>query len=123
MQRQGEHPHRGKDGGPGWYVSVKATGVHNHAVTEHQRYNYAENRKVTDPELTKDVEEMHKAGAHTQGILQYLRKKTGEFGLDSVSFLCIAISIIGSCVGRKTNNHSGRAQHDPGDEGNGERRA
>ncbi|KAE8967309.1 hypothetical protein PR001_g28142, partial [Phytophthora rubi] len=49
-------------GRSGWYVALKASGHHNHPVTKHQWFNYAENRKITDEGLTRDAEEMHKAG-------------------------------------------------------------
>ncbi|KAE8953477.1 hypothetical protein PR001_g32866, partial [Phytophthora rubi] len=58
--------------------ALKASGHHNHPVTKHQWFNYAENRKITDEGLTRDAEEMHKAGAHTKGILAYLRERSGK---------------------------------------------
>ncbi|KAE9204959.1 hypothetical protein PF004_g17695 [Phytophthora fragariae] len=65
-------------GRSGWYVALKASGHHNHPVTKHQWFNYAESRKITDEGLTRDAEEMHKAGAHTKGILAYMRERSGK---------------------------------------------
>ncbi|ETL46992.1 hypothetical protein L916_03220, partial [Phytophthora nicotianae] len=61
-----------------WYVAVKACGHHNHPVTKHQWFNYAENRKVKDNSLKQDAINMHKAGAHAKGILGYLREQSGQ---------------------------------------------
>ncbi|KAH7472206.1 Zinc finger SWIM domain-containing protein 3 [Phytophthora ramorum] len=62
----------------GFHLVVKATGTHDHALTEHQWYNYAENRRIEDPLLCQDVEVISKAGAKPRGILSYLRAKTGK---------------------------------------------
>ncbi|RLN80966.1 hypothetical protein BBJ28_00001272, partial [Nothophytophthora sp. Chile5] len=67
-----------KAGGNGFYIALNASGAHNHPVTSHQWYDYAENRQVDDPELRRDVAAMRKAGARPRGILEYLRKKTGS---------------------------------------------
>ncbi|ETI35427.1 hypothetical protein F443_18230, partial [Phytophthora nicotianae P1569] len=61
----------------GWNIAVKASGRHNHPVTKHQWFNYAENRSVTDEGLIHDAAAMHKAGAHAKGILSYLREQSG----------------------------------------------
>ncbi|KAG6622589.1 uncharacterized protein IUM83_05490 [Phytophthora cinnamomi] len=61
-----------------WHLRVNATGNHNHNLNKHIWDNYAENRTVKDPRLTDDVAVLHKAGANTQGILQYLRERTGK---------------------------------------------
>ncbi|KAL4114415.1 hypothetical protein PRIC2_014737 [Phytophthora ramorum] len=57
---------------------MKASGYHNHPGTKHQWFNYAENRTITDEGLTRDVHEMHKAGAHVKGIIAYLREQSGK---------------------------------------------
>ncbi|KAG6620360.1 uncharacterized protein IUM83_16344 [Phytophthora cinnamomi] len=57
-----------------WYLRVNATGNHNHNLNKHIWDNYAEKRTVKAPQLTGDVAVLHKAGANTQGIRQYLRK-------------------------------------------------
>ncbi|KAL4099835.1 hypothetical protein PRIC1_007634 [Phytophthora ramorum] len=62
----------------GFHLVVKATGTHDHALTEYQWYNYAENRHIEDPLLGQDVEVMSEAGAKPRGILSYLRAKTGK---------------------------------------------
>jgi hypothetical protein len=72
----------------GWYLALKASGHHNHPVTKHQWFNYAENRTITDEGLTADVAKMHKAGAHAKGILAYLREQSGEFCTFPVSPQC-----------------------------------
>ncbi|EGZ11054.1 hypothetical protein PHYSODRAFT_414043, partial [Phytophthora sojae] len=64
--------------GDGFHIVVNATGTHSHSLTEHQWYNYAENRRVLDPELRRDVAVMSKEGAKPRGILAYLRAKTGK---------------------------------------------
>ncbi|KAL4094453.1 hypothetical protein PRIC1_010114 [Phytophthora ramorum] len=60
------------------FITLKASGYHNHPVTKHQWFNYAENRTITDEGLTRDVHEMHKAGAHAKGILAYLCEQSGK---------------------------------------------
>ncbi|KAG1691102.1 hypothetical protein DVH05_027177 [Phytophthora capsici] len=64
-------------GGSGWYIALNASGTHNHPVTKHQWFNYAENRKITGTGLTEDAANMYKAGAHAKGILSYLREQSG----------------------------------------------
>ncbi|KAG1685768.1 hypothetical protein DVH05_007705 [Phytophthora capsici] len=64
-------------GGSGWYIALNASGAHNHPVTKHQWFNYAEDRKITDTGLTEDAANMYKAGAHAKGILSYLREQSG----------------------------------------------
>ncbi|KAE9289619.1 hypothetical protein PF008_g25838 [Phytophthora fragariae] len=64
--------------GVGFHIVVKAKGTHSHSLTERQWYNYAENRRILDPELRRDVSVMSKAGAKPRGILAYLRSKTGK---------------------------------------------
>ncbi|EGZ21883.1 hypothetical protein PHYSODRAFT_489477 [Phytophthora sojae] len=63
--------------GVGFHIVVNATVTHSHCLTEHQWYNYTENRRVLDPELRRDVAVMNKAGVKPRGILAYLRAKTG----------------------------------------------
>ncbi|KAE9298596.1 hypothetical protein PF008_g23461 [Phytophthora fragariae] len=53
--------------GVGFHIVVKAKGTHSHSLTEHQSYNYAENRRIMDPELRRDVSVMSKAGAKPWG--------------------------------------------------------
>ncbi|KAH7468798.1 uncharacterized protein KRP23_11174 [Phytophthora ramorum] len=65
-------------GHSGWFITLKASGYHNHPVTKHQWFNYAENRTITVEGLTRDVHEMHKAGAYAKGILAYLREQSGK---------------------------------------------
>lgn len=66
-----------RPGGKGFHLVVKASGTHDHALSEHQWYNYAENRRIEDPRLREDVVVMSKAGAKPKGILSYVRAKTG----------------------------------------------
>ncbi|EGZ19060.1 hypothetical protein PHYSODRAFT_499264 [Phytophthora sojae] len=61
-----------------WRLRVNATGKHNPDLNKHLWESYAENRTVKDPQLTEDVAVLHKAGANTHGILQYLRERTGK---------------------------------------------
>ncbi|EGZ19484.1 hypothetical protein PHYSODRAFT_490466 [Phytophthora sojae] len=61
-----------------WRLRVNATGKHNHDLNKHLWESYAENRTVKDPQLTEAVAVLHKAGANTHGILQYLRERTGK---------------------------------------------
>lgn len=72
-----------------WYVRVTTSGNHNHNLNKRIWENYAENRIVKDPRLTNDVEVLRKAGANAQGILKYLRERTGTyhhlFGMFSVN--------------------------------------
>ncbi|KAG1692750.1 hypothetical protein DVH05_024365 [Phytophthora capsici] len=63
--------------GSGFHLVVKATQSHNHPLSDHQWYSYAENRKIKDPVLRQDVAVMHRAGAKPRGILEYLRQRTG----------------------------------------------
>eukprot|EP00644_Phytophthora_capsici_P015593 jgi/Phyca11/121508/e_gw1.44.403.1 len=62
----------------GWII-VKASGRHNHPVTKHEWFNYAETRTITDKGLVRDASEMHKAGGHAKGILSYLREQSGGY--------------------------------------------
>ncbi|KAI9982054.1 hypothetical protein PInf_007942 [Phytophthora infestans] len=66
-----------RPGGKRFYLVVKATGIHNHNLTHHQWFSYAENRRIDNPQLREDVAVMAKAGAKLRGILEYLRSKTG----------------------------------------------
>ncbi|KAE9348190.1 hypothetical protein PF008_g7464 [Phytophthora fragariae] len=75
---------------PGLVSSSSAAKFHQELTRsplKHQWFNYAENRKITDEGLTRDAEEMHKAGAHTKGFLAYRREQSGEFCMLPVWFL------------------------------------
>ncbi|ETK84321.1 hypothetical protein L915_10705, partial [Phytophthora nicotianae] len=61
--------------GNGFHFVVSASGAHDHALTEHRWYSYAENRRIEDPQLREDVAVLSKAGAKPRGILSYLRAK------------------------------------------------
>ncbi|ETK90888.1 hypothetical protein F441_05581 [Phytophthora nicotianae CJ01A1] len=67
--------------GNGFHLVVSASGAHDHALTEHQWYSYAENRRIEDPQLREDIAVLSKAGAKPRGILSYLRAKTGKLML------------------------------------------
>ncbi|ETO70485.1 hypothetical protein F444_13041, partial [Phytophthora nicotianae P1976] len=64
--------------GSDFHLVVKATQSHNHPLSDHQWYSYAENRRIEDPVLRQDVAVMHRAGAKPRGILEYLRQRTGK---------------------------------------------
>ncbi|ETI44320.1 hypothetical protein F443_10983 [Phytophthora nicotianae P1569] len=67
--------------GNGFHLVASASGAHDHALTEHQWYSYAENRRIEDPQLREDVAVLSKAGAKPRGILSYLRAKTDVHNL------------------------------------------
>ncbi len=49
-------------------IHVNATGAHNHARNEILYQHYAESRRVVDPELLQEAENMIMAGAKARGI-------------------------------------------------------
>jgi hypothetical protein len=74
--------------GAGQRQHTKAAGGHDHPLTKHQWYSFADNRRVEDSNLRQDVEDMAKADAKPRGILGYLRAKTGMYCGISVKFWC-----------------------------------
>ncbi|GMF51493.1 unnamed protein product [Phytophthora fragariaefolia] len=61
--------------GDKYYVYVRSSGTHNHAVRSELWDYYVENRKIRDPALLSSVSDMRAAGSSTKGILAWLRKR------------------------------------------------
>ncbi|ETP38474.1 hypothetical protein F442_13950, partial [Phytophthora nicotianae P10297] len=53
-------------------------GSHNHLRSERLYQYYAENRRIKDPEVLRQIADMS-AGADAKGILDYLRRNAGRF--------------------------------------------
>lgn len=67
-----------------WKVFVSWGGFHNHARGPELFKYYSENRRITDPDVLKQVGTMKEAGASAKGILKFLREKTGSVWLTSL---------------------------------------
>ncbi|KAE8972758.1 hypothetical protein PR001_g26506 [Phytophthora rubi] len=61
-----------------YYIYARASGEHNHALTDELWDYYAENRTIHDPALLSTVGDMRSAGSSSKGILAWLRKKSGK---------------------------------------------
>ncbi|KAF1324766.1 hypothetical protein FI667_g9674, partial [Globisporangium splendens] len=63
-------------------ISARVSGAHNHAISRERYLSYAENRKITDPELLRDIADMSVRGELPKAILahitQRMREMTGE---------------------------------------------
>ncbi|KAE9016891.1 hypothetical protein PF011_g6943 [Phytophthora fragariae] len=61
-----------------YYIYARASGEHNHALTDELWDYYAEDRTIHDPALLSTVADMRSAGSSSKGILAWLRKKSGK---------------------------------------------
>lgn len=61
-----------------YYISARVTGSHNHPVNKHQYYSYAENRRITDPTMLCDIDEMSARGEPPKAILAHIAKRMHE---------------------------------------------
>eukprot|EP00644_Phytophthora_capsici_P014652 jgi/Phyca11/124708/e_gw1.54.347.1 len=61
-----------------WKVHATWHGSHNHLRGERLYQYYAENRRIKDPEVLRQIADMKSAGADAKGILDYLRRNTGK---------------------------------------------
>lgn len=61
-----------------YYISARVTGSHNHPVSKDQYYSYAENRRITDPVVLRDIDEMSARGEFPKAILAHIAKRMRE---------------------------------------------
>ncbi|ETN00363.1 hypothetical protein PPTG_24290 [Phytophthora nicotianae INRA-310] len=61
-----------------WKVHATWHGSHNHLRSERLYQYYAENRRIKDPQVLRQIADMKSAGADAKGILDYLRRNTAQ---------------------------------------------
>lgn len=61
-----------------YYISARVTGSHNHPVSKEQYFSYAENRRITDPVVLRDIDEMSSRGEFPKAILAHIAKRMRE---------------------------------------------
>uniref|UniRef100_K3WY65 FAR1 domain-containing protein n=1 Tax=Globisporangium ultimum (strain ATCC 200006 / CBS 805.95 / DAOM BR144) TaxID=431595 RepID=K3WY65_GLOUD len=73
-------------------ISTRVSGAHNHTIDRERYLSYAENRKITDPELLRDIADMSARGELPKTILahitQRMREMTGR-QLHAMDLLCV----------------------------------
>lgn len=61
-----------------FYVRARVTGAHNHPIGKDQYYSYAENRRITDPAVLRDIHDMSARGEFPKVILAHIAKRMRE---------------------------------------------
>lgn len=60
------------------FINTRVSGSHNHTIGKERYYSYAENRKITDPAILRDIAEMSARGEFPKGILAHITKRVRE---------------------------------------------
>lgn len=61
-----------------YVVTARVSGAHNHPVSRAQYFSYAENRRIADPALLRDVAAMAARGETPRAILDHLMQRAHE---------------------------------------------